>query len=130
MSRPIGVTVVAIVLMVTGVFVLLLGLEGAGYTNFGLKQLAPNQGLYSSTVIISGILSLIAAFGLFTLARWAWYLAIAVLIFRVVADGFGLVSQLISGTYGYGGVSLLNFVITVVILWYFLRPDVKAAFRV
>jgi hypothetical protein len=130
MSRPIGVTVVAIVLMVTGVFVLLLGLEGAGVTNFGLKQLAPNQGLYSSTVIISGILSLIAAFGLFTLARWAWYLAIVVLIFRAVADGFGLVSQLISGTYGYGGVSLLNFVITVVILWYFLRPDVKAAFKV
>jgi hypothetical protein len=130
MSRPIGVTVVAIVLMVTGVFVLLLGLEGAGVTNFGLKQLAPNQGLYSSTVIISGILSLIAAFGLFTLARWAWYLAIVVLIFRGVADGFGLVSQLISGTYGYGGVSLLNFVITVVILWYFLRPDVKAAFKV
>ena len=130
MSRPIGVTVVAIVLMVTGVFVLLLGLEGAGVTNFGLKQLAPNQGLYASTVIISGILSLIAAFGLFTLASWAWYLAVAVLIFRAVADGFGLVSQLISGTYGYGGVSLLNFVITVVILWYFLRPNVKEAFKI
>jgi hypothetical protein len=130
MSRPIGVTVVAIVLMVTGVFIVLLGLEGAGVTNFGLKQLAPNQGLYASTVIISGVLSLIAAFGLFTLAGWAWYLAVAVLIFRAVADGFGLVSQLISGTYGYGGVSLLNFVITVVILWYFLRPNVKQAFKV
>ena len=130
MSRPIGVTVVAIVLMVTGVFVLLLGLEGAGVTNFGLKQLAPNQGLYSSTVIISGLLSLIAAFGLFTLARWAWYLAIVVFIFRAVADGFGLVSQGISNTYGYGGVSVLDFVISVVLLWYFLRPNVKAAFKV
>jgi hypothetical protein len=87
MSRPIGVTVVAIVLMVTGVFVLLLGLEGAGITKFGLAQLAPNGGLYASTVIISGILSLIAAFGLFTLATWAWYLAVAVLIFRAVATG-------------------------------------------
>jgi hypothetical protein len=37
MSRPIGVTVVAIVLMVTGVFVLLLGLEGAGITKFGAR---------------------------------------------------------------------------------------------
>lgn len=130
MSRPIGVTVVAIVLMVTGVFILLLGLEGAGVTNFGLKQLAPNQGLYASTLIVSGLLSLLAAFGLFTLASWAWYLAVAVLIFRAVADGFGLVSQFISGTYGSGGVSLVNFVITVVILWYFLRPNVKEAFKI
>jgi hypothetical protein len=130
MSRPIGVTVVAIVLMVTGVFILLLGLEGAGITNFGLKQLAPNQGLYASTVIISGLLSLLAAFGLFTLASWAWYLAVAVFVFRAVADGFGLVSQFLSGTYGAGGVSLVNFVITVVLLWYFLRPNVKEAFKI
>jgi len=128
MSRPIGVTVVAIVLMVTGVFVLLLGLEGAGITKFGLAQLAPNGGLYASTVIISGVLSLIAAFGLFTLATWAWYLAVAVLIFRAVADGFGLVSYGISKA--YGGVSIADFVITVVILWYFLRPNVKAAFKI
>ena len=128
MSRPIGVTVVAIVLMVTGVFVLLLGLEGAGITKFGLAQLAPNGGLYASTVIISGVLSLIAAFGLFSLATWAWYLAVAVLIFRAVADGFGLVSYGISKA--YGGVSIADFVITVVILWYFLRPNVKAAFKI
>jgi len=51
MSRPIGVTVVAIVLMVTGVFVLLLGLEGAGITKFGLAQLAPNGGLYANPLI-------------------------------------------------------------------------------
>ena len=130
MTRPIGVTVVAIVLMVTGVFILLLGLEGAGITKFGLASLAPNGGLYANTVIISGILSLVAAFGLFTLASWAWYLAVAVLVFRAVADGFGLVSQVLSGTYGYGGVSLVNFVITVVILWYFLRPNVKEAFKI
>ena len=80
MSRPIGVTVVAVVMMVLGVFTLLLGLEGAGITNFGLKQLAPQGGLYANTVIFSGILTLIAAFGLFTLARWAWYLAVIVLI--------------------------------------------------
>jgi len=128
MSRPIGVTVVAIVLMVTGVFILLLGLEGAGITKFGLAPLAPNNGLYAPTIILSGILSLVAAFGLFTLAKWAWYLAVAVLIFRVVADGFGLVSWALSSF--QGGVTIANFVITVVILWYFLRPHVKAAFKI
>ena len=126
MSRPIGVTVVAVVMMVLGVFTLLLGLEGAGITNFGLKQLAPQGGLYANTVIISGILTLIAAFGLFTLARWAWYLAVIVLIIRVVADVFGLVSYGLSNT--YGGVTIADAAITIFFLWYFLRTEVRAAF--
>jgi len=126
MSRPIGVTVVAIVMMVLGVFTLLLGLEGAGITNFGLKQLAPQGGLYSNTVIISGILTLIASFGLFTLARWAWYLAVIVLIFRAIADVFGLISSGLSNT--YGSVTIVSAAITIFFLWYFLRPNVRAAF--
>ena len=128
MSRPIGVTVVAIILMVTGVFVLLLGLEGAGITKFGLAPLAPNGGLYAPTVILSGILSLVAAFGLFTLKSWAWYLAVIVLIFRVVADAFGLVSYALSSV--PGGVAIADLVVNAVLLWYFLRPHVKAAFNI
>ena len=128
MSRPIGVTVVAIVHHGYRGVRAAARPRGAGVTNFGLAQLAPNGGLYASTVIISGVLSLIAAFGLFTLASWAWYLAIAVLVFRAVADGFGLASYALSKT--YGGVSLADFAITVVILFYFLRPNVKAAFKV
>ena len=128
MSRPIGVTVVAIVMMVIGVFTLLLGLEGADITNFGLKQLAPQGGLYANTVIISGILTLIAAFGLFTLARWAWYLAVVVLTIRAVADVFGLVSYGLSGV--YGGVSIADAAVTIFLLWYFFRPHVKSAFGI
>ena len=128
MSRPIGVTVVAIVMMVTGVFVLLLGLEGAGITDFGLAQVAPNNGLYAPTVILSGILSLVAAFGLFTMAKWAWYLAVIVLVFRVIADAVGVASWALSSV--PGGVTIIDLVVSVVLLWYFLRPHVKAAFNV
>jgi hypothetical protein len=128
MSRPIGVTVVAIILMVTGVFILLLGLEGAGVTKFGLAPLAPNNGLYAPTVIISGIASLVAAFGLFTMAGWAWYLAMVVLIFRVVADAVGVASWALSSV--PGGVTIADLVISIVLLWYFLRPHVKAAFGI
>jgi hypothetical protein len=128
MSRPIGVIVVAIVMMVSGVFVLLLGLEGAGITKFGLAPLAPNNGLYAPTVILSGVLSLIAAFGLFTMARWAWYLAVIVLTFRVIADAFGVASWALSSV--PGGVTILDLAVTAVLLWYFFRPHVKAAFNV
>jgi hypothetical protein len=126
MSRPLGVTIVAIYLMVSGVFIVLLGLEAAGITHFGLAPLAPGASLYASSVIIAGVLSLVAAFGIFTLARWAWYLVVAVLIFRAVADGFGLASWALSSV--PGGVSVVDFVITIVLLWYFLRPNVRAAF--
>ena len=127
MSRPIGVTIVAVVLMVTGVFTLLLGLEGAGVTNFGLAALAPNGGLYAPTVILSGILSLIAAFGLFTLKSWAWYLAVIVLVFRVVADAFGFFMGLMSSN---PTVTFANLAITAILLWYFFQPQVKSAFGI
>ena len=128
MSRPIGVTIVAIVLMFSGAVRILLGLEAAGITSFGLAPAMPNAELIASTATISGILTLIAAFGLFTLARWAWYLAIIVLIVRVTADVFGLVSYAATST--FGGVTLVDLVITAVALWYFWRPHVKAAFKV
>jgi len=127
MSRPIGVTIVAIILMVTGVFTLLLGLEGAGVTNFGLAALAPNGGLYAPTVILSGILSLIAGFGLFTLQSWAWYLAVIVLVFRVVADAFGFFMGLMSSN---PTVTFANLAITAILLWYFFQPQVKSAFGI
>ena len=127
MSRPLGVTIVAVVLMVTGVFTLLLGLEGAGVTNFGLAALAPNGGLYAPTVILSGILSLIAAFGLFTLKSWAWYLAVIVLVFRVIADAFGFFMGLMASN---PTVTFANLAITAILLWYFFQPQVKSAFGI
>ena len=127
MSRPLGVTIVAIYLMVSGVFIVLLGLEAAGITTFGLAPLAPGATAWASSVVIAGVLSLIVAFGIFTMARWAWYLAVAVLIFRAVADGFGLVSWALSSV--PGGVSIADFAITVVLLWYFFRPHVRPAFN-
>jgi hypothetical protein len=126
MSRPTGITIVAIYLMVTGVFIVLLGLEAAGITHFGLAPLAPGASLWASSIIIAGVLSLVVAFGIFSLARWAWYLAVAVLIFRAVADGFGLVSWALSSV--PGGVSIVDFAITILLLWYFTRPNVRAAF--
>ena len=128
MSRPIGVTIVAIVLTFSGVIRVLIGLEAAGITSFGLTPVMPNASLIASTATISGILTLIAAGGIFTMKRWAWYLALVVVIFRVVTDAFGLASYALSSV--PGGVSLADLVISVVVLWYFLRPHVKAAFNV
>jgi uncharacterized membrane protein (DUF2068 family) len=128
MSRPVGITIVAIVLIFSGVFRVLIGLEAAGITNFGLAPAMPNAELIASTATIAGILTLIAAFGLFTVATWAWYLAIIVLIIRVSSDVIGLVSY--ATTSVAGGVTIADLVVSAVVLWYFFRPQVKEAFKV
>ena len=125
MTRPIGVLVVAIVLMVTGVFVLLLGLEsrdhglraGAGCAEQRPVRADGDRQRHQPDRRVRP----------FTMARWAWCTAVIVLIFRVVADAFGVASWALSSP---GGVTILNLVVSVVLLWYFLRPHVKAAFNV
>jgi uncharacterized membrane protein (DUF2068 family) len=128
MTRPIGVVVIAMLLMFSGVVRILIGMEAAGITHFGLAPAMANASLIATNATISGILSLIAAFGLFTLARWAWYLAIVILIIRVTADVFGLVSYGLSSV--PGGVSIADLALSAVALWYFLRPATKAAFKI
>jgi hypothetical protein len=128
MSRPIGVLIVAIVLTFSGVIRVLIGLEAAGITSFGLTPVMPNASLIASTATISGIVTLIAAAGTFTLKSWAWYFVIIVLIFRVVSDAVGLASYALSSV--PGGVSVADLAISVIALWYFLRANVKEAFGV
>jgi uncharacterized membrane protein (DUF2068 family) len=127
MSRPIGITVIAIVLIFAGVFKVLIGLEAAGITSFGLAPAMPNASLIASTATIAGILTLIAAFGLFTLAQWAWWLAIIVMIIRVTADVFGLLSY--ATTSVAGGVTIADLIVSAAVLWYLYRPQVKEAFK-
>jgi len=128
MSRPIGITVIAIILIFSGVFRLLIGLEAAGITKFGIAPAMQNAELVAANATIAGVLTLIAAFGLFTLRGWAWYLALIVMVIRVVSNAFGLASFALSSV--PGGVTILDLVISVAILWYLLRPNVKAAFNI
>jgi hypothetical protein len=125
-NRPIGVTIIAIVLAVSGVFQVLVGLEALEITNFGLAEVTDAAGVGGWAAIIGGVASIVVAGGLFTLSGWAWLLAIVVLGIRVVVDLITIVTQGLTTTLGYG--ALVNLVITAVILWYFFRPTVRAAF--
>ncbi len=125
-SRPLGVTIAAIVLAVSGVFQVLVGTEALEITNFGLGGAADAAGISGWASIISGALSIIVAGGLFTLQGWAWLLTVVVMAIRVVSDVFVVVTHGMSST--LGAAALGNLVISAVILFYFMRPHVKAAF--
>jgi hypothetical protein len=125
-ERPMGVTIIAIVLAVTGVFQILVGTEALRLTSFGLSTVTEASDINGWAAIISGALSIVGAFGLFTLAGWAWLLAVAILVIRVAADLLTIVTQGVSS--GLALTAITNIVISGVILWYFIRPNVRAAF--
>lgn len=124
-GRPLGITIIAIILTVGAVFQIIAGTEALKITSFGLTSVT-DANISGWGSIISGVLTLIAAAGLFTLAGWAWLLAVVVLGIRIVVDIIAIVTHGASSTLGIAGIT--NLVISGVILWYFMRPNIKAAF--
>lgn len=125
-TRPLGITIIAVVLAVSGVFQILVGTEALGITSFGIGGAAEAAGVSGWASVISGVLTIVAAGGLFTLAGWAWLLAVVVLGIRIVADLIAIFTQGAGSTIGVS--AIVNIVISAIILWYFFRPNVKAAF--
>jgi hypothetical protein len=125
-NRPLGITIIAIVLAISGVFQVLVGLEALKITNFGLAAVTDAGGVSGWAAIIGGVASILVAGGLFTLSGWAWLLAIVVLGIRVVVDVITIATQGVGST--FGAAAITNLVISGVILWYFFRPNIKAAF--
>ena len=125
-SRPLGITIIAIVLAVGGIFQVLTGTEALGVTNLGLGAVADAAGISGWASIISGVLTVIVAGGLFTLAGWAWLLTVVVMVIRIAADLFAIVTHGMGSTLAVA--ALTNLVISAVILWYFQRSTVRSAF--
>jgi hypothetical protein len=126
MQRPTGVTIIAVLAAIGGVFGLiaslaLLGLGGA---------IAGATGLGGGFVFIAGlfvlaysILSLVLAYGFWTLQPWGWPLGVGVEILGIVQA----VLQFMSDTRQIVSL-IISVAIAGVILWYLYQPHVKAAF--
>jgi hypothetical protein len=132
MKRPAGVTILALIAIIYGIFSLLLALlgllgsallaSGAGHVKYSAGTLA-----YATiTDAVLGILYLAFGIGAFALRRWAWTTGVAALVLDVVRQVVGVV------IHGFSAGNTVGFIITIVIaivlLWYLFRPDVRAAF--
>jgi uncharacterized membrane protein (DUF2068 family) len=124
MQRPTGVTIIAILSAIGGVLgllasLVLLGLGAAGAAA-GLGGLAFIAGII---VLAYSILSLVLAYGFWTLKPWAWPLGVgvqAVGILQAILQFANDSSQIVS--------LVISIAIAGVILWYLFQPHVKAAF--
>ena len=125
MQRPTGVTIIAVLAAIGGVFgllasLVLLGAGAAVSTTSGLGGLVFVAGII---VLAYSVLSLVLAYGFWTLKPWAWPLGIGVQVLGIIQA----VLQFMNDTTNV--VSLvISLAIAGVILWYLNQPHVKAAF--
>ncbi len=118
MNRPLGVTIIAVLLIVGGILGILEALDLLGVWDlFGLDD---NSGVGIGILIVAAA-NLLVGFGFWSLQGWAWTLAVIVTILRLVSAVVGL---FIGGLAG----GIIGLVIVLIILWYLFRPEVKAAF--
>lgn len=125
MQRPTGITVMAVLSAIGGVFGLLaslalLGLGAAATATGGLGGLAFLAGII---ILAYSVLSLVLAYGFWTLKPWAWPLGIGVQVLGIIQA----VLQFMDNSTNV--VSLvISLAVAGVILWYLYQPHVKAAF--
>lgn len=130
MMRPTGVTILAVLQLI---FNLLGLLGGLGFLLLGDRVASSiqeqGQNIPSGAVpalawvlIIFSLIGLVIAWGLFTLKSWAW---LATLIFQALGI-LNNVASLVQGANPGGAV--FGIVISGVIIYYLLRPEVKQAF--
>ena len=113
--RPIGVTILAILIILAGLLFLLISIAALVLGTVILGGFGLAIGV---VLVILAMLTLAAGFGLLAMRPWAWWLAMIVLV-------LSLLSQI--GSYQLGGGSLWGIAIPALILVYLIA--VRRYFR-
>ncbi len=113
MNRPTGVTIMAVLLFIGGIF----GLLGA-LGSFGLGL--PLVGIIS---LIVAVADLALGYGMWTLKGWAWTGALGL-------EGFNVLYAIVMLIAGWSTLwsTIVSLVIAGVIIYYLMRPEIKTAF--
>jgi hypothetical protein len=116
-KRPLGVTIVAILMIINGI-ILIAG--GIGGVSVGAVMGIPLIGAASGVLVALGIAALIVAWGLIKGKGWAWIVTVILSIISIIMS----IIAIAGGNFG----AVINLVISGVILYYMYRPEVKAYF--
>ncbi len=117
MRRPLGITIIAILLFIGAILGIVTGLMSLGV--FGASSNAPA----GVVTLVLAVIQFIVALGLWRLAKWAWSVAVIVVVLRVAAEIWALVAGA-----GLAAV-IVSLVINVIILLYLMSGGVRSAFR-
>ena len=121
-TRPLGVTIIAILIVISGVLILLVGI--------GLVAIGPIIGLvfvaFGAISLAVGIAYLVMAYGLLKGKGWAWTLSTIVLIIGIILEVISIPRTIASGSSLSG--DIISIAISAFILYYLYRPHVKSYF--
>jgi uncharacterized membrane protein (DUF2068 family) len=126
MQRPTGVTIIAVLAAIGGIFGILGGLALVGLGGFIAASgvtggaLAPIVGLL---LLAYGVLALVLAYGFWNLKPWAWTLGVGLQAAGIVIN----ILQFINNTNNAAS-TVISIAISAAIIWYLYQPNVKAAF--
>ncbi len=126
MNRPLGITIIAVVLSISGILNVVGGLVGMDILSIDLGEQAAGAEAAGLGAVIGGIITLVVAYGLFATAGWAWLLTVVVMGVRIVLDLWVIVATGLGSALAWAAV--VNIIVSGIILWYFFRPNVRAAF--
>lgn len=132
MNRPIGVTILAVLQLISGIFASLGGLYILFFRSAIFQRTSELENsaqsrtsiaLFGGFLLIVGLIGLLLAYGLFTLKTWAWLTAL-------VLNGLSILSSISAILFNQNrrGGDILGLIIAVVIVYYLLQPEVKRAF--
>jgi hypothetical protein len=136
-KRPTGVTILAILMIISGIASIIIGLGVLGSafvlslvahdSNVGTVRQDAELGTLAGLLIgiggftiALGIASLVVAWGLLNGRGWAWIITIIISIVSIITSIVGIAS---------GGIyHIITLIIYAVILYYLYKPEVKAYF--
>ena len=121
-DRPLGVTIIGVLLFLFGLFMIL-----GGITVGALGDLEGLDLAIEMVALVMGIIYLIAAFGFFKGWGFVWLLTMIVVIIGII---WNILSWVIGGLeMGEVGSLLIGLIIPMIILLYMNSSNVKAFFR-
>src|SRR6187431_236693 len=126
-TRPMGITVLAVLSAIGGVLgilsgVALVGLGGFAAAATGTAGLFGLAAVFGVVAVVTGIANLAFAYGAWTLKPWAWPLGVALAIISI-----GLSVATIAGGGDITG-QILPIAIAAIILYYLFQANIKALF--
>jgi lysylphosphatidylglycerol synthetase-like protein (DUF2156 family) len=140
-NRPIGVTIIAILIIIGGIALLIGGLlliafagilsstENTSNSSIGIASLISLP--LSLGMVILGIIYLVVSYGLLKGKGWAWIITIIVTIIGLIIQ---IVSAIITGLVSSSieaalASHIIGIIVSGVIIFYLYRPNVRAYFR-
>jgi len=137
--RPLGVSIIAVLVAIQGIFFLILGIlalvaviaaaNSAGTTVHGYAitgaTVSAIAGVLAGIFLVVGLVSLLFAWGLWTLKRWAFWATVIIEIISLINSVFAFTQP-----HANFWSAAVGMIIPIVILVYFLADaNVRAAFR-